>query len=69
MELTDDIRKAALKELVEQFKEAADHIKESRKDIAKEWEITADWLEKRLHWYDSILYKSLKEAEEEMKNG
>jgi ribosome recycling factor len=59
MELTDEIRKEVLKELVEKFEDAISKIRRAREEIVPEMEITVKWLKYELAWYDCPAYKLL----------
>jgi hypothetical protein len=66
MELTDEIRKEVLKELVEKFEHGVESCVKygGKKSIIEEWKITAKWLKAELEWMDTPVYKLLKEENE-----
>ena len=63
MELTDEIRKEVLKELIEKFERGIEEcIKYGGKEsIIEEWKTVAKWLKDELAWMDTPFYKLLKE--------
>ena len=67
MELTDEIRKAVLKELIEKYEriiEVAENGK-ARKCGIDDWKLVVVYLKHELGWYDCPAYKLLNNKFEE----